>query len=112
MKPEAIHYIFCDDAYLLHLNQAHLKHNTYTDIITFPLSSKGEPVVAEIYISIDRVKENASKFQVPFLHELYRVIFHGALHLCGYKDKGKDEVELMRKKEDHYLQSYLVPRGT
>ena len=111
-KEGEINYIFCDDEYLLQLNQQHLKHNTYTDIITFPLSSKGEPLIAEIYISIDRVKENAEKFKVPFLHELYRVIFHGALHLCGYKDKGKAEVGLMRKKEDQYLKRYLVPRGT
>ena len=111
-KPESIDFIFCDDAYLLQLNQQHLKHNTYTDIITFPLSSKGEPLVAEIYISIDRVNENAQKFQVPFLHELHRVIFHGALHLCGFKDKTKDDIELMRKKEDQYLKSYFVPRGT
>ena len=111
-KPESIDYIFCDDTYLLQLNQQHLKHNTYTDIITFPLSLKGEPLVAEIYISIDRVKENALKFHVPFIHELHRVIFHGALHLCGFKDKTKEDIELMRKKEDQYLKSYFVPRGT
>ena len=111
-KLETLHYIFCNDAYLLQLNQTHLKHNTYTDIITFPLSDKKEPVIAEIYISVDRVRENAEKFDVTFLHELYRVIFHGALHLCGFKDKGKEQVRLMRKKENLYLKLYLVPRGT
>ena len=110
--PDSIDYIFCDDEYLLQLNQLHLKHNNYTDIITFPLSKKGEPLIAEIYISIGRVKENAENFQIPFLLELYRVVFHGALHLCGYKDKLKVDVELMRKKEDQYLKLYLVPRGT
>src|SRR5688572_16537379 len=112
IRPEAVHYIFCNDAYLLNLNRQHLNHNTYTDIITFPLSTKGEPLIAEIYISIERVKENALKFNVPFLHELHRVIFHGALHLSGYMDKKKAEIELMRKKEDQYLKSYLVSRGT
>ncbi|MGZ5190780.1 MAG: rRNA maturation RNase YbeY [Flavisolibacter sp.] len=110
--PDSVHYIFCDDEYLLQLNQHHLKHNTYTDIITFPLSKKGEPLTAEIYVSIDRVKENAQKFKVTFLQELYRVIFHGALHLCGYEDKTKADSELMRKKEEQYLKLYLVPRGT
>ena len=86
-EPSSVHYIFCDDEYLLQLNQQHLKHNTYTDIITFPLSSKGEPLIAEIYISIDRVQENAQKFKVTYEEELHRVIFHGALHLCGFKDK-------------------------
>lgn len=112
MKLGAVHYIFCDDAYLLNLNQRHLKHNTYTDILTFPLSTKGEPLIAEIYISVDRIKENAGKFGATFLNELYRVIFHGALHLCGYKDKSGTDIKLMRRKEDEYLTRYSVPRGT
>jgi probable rRNA maturation factor len=106
-KLEALNYIFCDDSYLLTLNQLHLDHNTLTDIITFPLSFNTEPIVAEIYISIERVRENAQKFEVSFHKELYRVMFHGALHLCGYKDKKPAETQLMRKMEDVYLKRYL-----
>lgn len=105
-------YIFCSDAYLLTLNLNFLKHNTFTDIITFPLSDKHEPVIAEIYISIDRVKENAIAFQTTQAKELHRVIFHGALHLCGYKDKTKAQKQIMREKEDFYLASYFVSRET
>ena len=104
---EEIRYIFCSDDYLLSLNQRHLHHNTLTDIISFDLTEPGQPLQAEIYISIDRVKENAVKFQVPFLHELHRVIFHGALHLCGFKDKKPAEIATMRMKEDYYLGQYF-----
>src|SRR6476469_1264120 len=82
-----INYIFCDDSYLLQMNQEFLKHNTYTDIITFQLSGPTEPLLSDIYISIERVQENARLLHVSFKEELHRVIFHGALHLCGYKDK-------------------------
>lgn len=109
---EQINYIFCTDEYLLSLNKAHLKHNTYTDIITFELSPTGEALVADIYISTERVKENAQTFQTSFQKELHRVIFHGALHLCGYKDKTKEQAQLMRTKEEENLSRYLVPRGT
>lgn len=109
---EALNFIFCTDEYLLQINQQYLNHDTYTDIITFQLNSKHEPIVSDIYISIDRVRENARKFAVPFTTELHRVIFHGALHLCGYKDKSAKDKELMRSKEDHYLEKYFVPRGT
>jgi rRNA maturation RNase YbeY len=105
---EQLQYIFCSDEYLLKINQQYLQHNYYTDIITFDLSEKGGPVSGEIYISVDRVKENASHFEVPFKQELLRVIFHGALHLCGYKDKTKKDQETMRKAEDKYLYYYLV----
>ena len=107
-----IDYIFCDDAYLLGLNRKFLQHNTYTDIITFPLSDPGNPLVAEIYISLDRVRDNAATYNVPVKAELLRVIFHGLLHLCGYGDKTQKEKELMRLKEDHYLKRYNVSRGT
>ena len=108
---EEVNYIYCSDEYLLQINQNFLKHNTYTDIVTFQYSAQGEPVHSDIYISVDRVRENAAGFMAPFLVELYRVIFHGALHLCGYKDKTAGDTKLMRAKEDQYLSGY-VPRGT
>jgi probable rRNA maturation factor len=97
-----INYIFCSDSFLLKLNQGYLKHNTLTDIITFDYSA-GKAIEGEIYISIDRVNENAFKFKKDFDEELHRVIIHGALHMMGYKDKKLVEKTLMRKKEDTYL---------
>lgn len=108
----AINFIFCNDEYLLSLNQQHLNHNTYTDILTFEFSNLNEPLVADIYISVERIKENSMLFHSGFLKELHRVIFHGALHLCGYKDKQKKEVQIMREKEDFYLNQYFVSRET
>ncbi len=102
-KVNKINYIFCSDTYLLEINKKYLTHNFFTDIISFDLS-EGEAVTGEIYISIDRVKENAIIHSASFRKELLRVIFHGVLHLCGYKDKKKSEITLMRKKEDYYLQ--------
>jgi rRNA maturation RNase YbeY len=104
---EQLQYIFCSDEYLLEINKQHLNHNYYTDIITFDLSETPEAVTGEIYISIDRVKDNAQTYKVPVKHELLRVIFHGALHLCGYKDKTEKDQAVMRKAEDKYLQYYL-----
>ncbi len=99
-----IDYILCSDDYLLQINQTHLNHNYYTDIITFDLSdSKGSGVVGEVYISCDRVRENAKIFTTSYLNELKRVILHGALHLCGYKDKTKTKQAEMREKEQFYL---------
>ena len=98
-----INYIFCSDEYLLQINQSALNHDYYTDIITFPLSDKGQPIDAEIYISIDRVKENAPIHNTTFKQEIARVVAHGALHLCGYKDKAKKDVEIMREKEEVYI---------
>ncbi|WP_207511254.1 rRNA maturation RNase YbeY [Longitalea luteola] len=106
-KLEQLRYIFCSDEYLLEINKQHLQHNYYTDIITFDLSENDNAVIGEVYISVDRVKDNARTYKVPFKHELLRVIFHGALHLCGYKDKTKKEEDLMRKAEDKYLHYYL-----
>jgi len=97
-----IDYIFCSDEYLLNINKTYLQHDYYTDIITFELSDTGE-TEAEIYISMDRVKDNAAQFNEPYYKEIRRVIFHGALHLCGYKDKSTAETILMRKMEDKYL---------
>jgi probable rRNA maturation factor len=110
-KIEAVDYIFCSDNYLLQINKAHLAHNTYTDIITFQYSKTFDPIASEIYISIDRVKENSQLYKTYFLGELYRVMFHGALHLCNYKDKLKRDSILMRSKENFYLEKY-VSRGT
>ncbi len=100
---DAINYIFCTDEYLLSLNVAYLNHDTYTDIITFFYSEKDEPVTSDIYISIERVRENAKKYNTTFKNELLRVIFHGALHLCGYKDKTEIEKTKMREMEELYL---------
>lgn len=97
-----LQYIFCSDNYLLNINQKYLNHDYYTDIISFDLSEE-QGIIGEIYISIDRVKENAQKFNVSFETELQRVIFHGALHLCGYKDKTDKQAEVMRRKEDEYI---------
>ncbi len=101
-----INYIFCSDKFLLQMNRDFLQHDYYTDIITFGLSEKNQPIEAEIYISIDRVKDNALSLGVAYKEEMLRVIFHGALHLCGYKDKTKSEISAMRAKEDQYLQLF------
>lgn len=98
-----INYIFCSDSFLLSLNQGFLKHNTLTDIITFDNSDESDGIDGEIYISIERVKENAIKYEVPFDDELSRVMIHGILHLLGYKDKKPAEKALMRKKEEACL---------
>jgi rRNA maturation RNase YbeY len=99
-----IDYIFCSDEFLLEINRAHLGHDFYTDIITFPLNAN--PIMAEIYISVDRVKENATLHQTTFDQELHRVMIHGILHLCGYQDHDEDEKAVIRKKEDYYLSLY------
>jgi rRNA maturation RNase YbeY len=100
-----IQYVFCSDAYLLGINKQFLQHDFFTDIITFDLGGE-EDVNAEIYISIDRVKENALQFGESFQREMLRVVFHGALHLCGYKDKTKSEISLMRLREKKYLDRF------
>ncbi len=101
-----LNFIFCKDEELLELNRKHLDHDYFTDILSFDLSVGEESITSEIYISIDRVRENAQNYKTPFLEELLRVIIHGALHLCGYGDKKKSEISLMRQKEDHYLRLY------
>lgn len=98
-----IDYIFCSDEYLLKLNQRYLNHDTYTDILTFSLANTSLPIIAEIYISVDRVKENAEVLKTDYMTELYRVMIHGILHLCGYNDHSTDEKKIMRQKEDYYL---------
>ncbi len=105
-KLERLDYIFCSDEYLLKINQDFLKHDTYTDIVSFDLSTNTKETTGEIYISIDRVKENAIQLKHHFGVELLRVLFHGALHLCGYGDKTKNEMAIMREKENFYIEMY------
>lgn len=100
-------YIFCSDEYLLEINKTYLKHNYYTDVITFDLSESPDEIVGEIYISTDRVRNNASSIGVTIKEELHRVIFHGTLHLCGYKDKTPTDQKMMRDLEDKYLKKYF-----
>jgi probable rRNA maturation factor len=94
--------VFCSDEYLLNINRQYLKHDYYTDIITFDTSDRGS-VSGELYISIDRVKDNASELDIPFERELKRVIIHGVLHLLGYKDKTTSQQKSIRKREDEAL---------
>ncbi|NLR59836.1 rRNA maturation RNase YbeY [Chitinophaga polysaccharea] len=107
---KSLHFVFCSDAYLLEINKQFLQHDTYTDIVTFEMGEDPAVTEGEIYISIDRVIENATKFKVPITQEQHRVIFHGALHLCGFKDKSKKDAMLMRSKEDEYLEKYFGGR--
>lgn len=101
---QELSYIFCSDDYLLEINEGYLQHDDYTDIITFDLSGDGdEGIVGEIYISVERVKENAISLGEEFEVELRRVIAHGLLHLCGYRDKTKAEAKIMRAMEDKSL---------
>ncbi|SFE53093.1 rRNA maturation RNase YbeY [Sunxiuqinia elliptica] len=100
-----ISFIFCSDDYLLDINRQYLDHDYYTDIITFDYV-EGDDVSGDVFISIDRVRENAETFQVGFQNELNRIIIHGVLHLLGYKDKEADEKKIMTGKEDYYLGDY------
>jgi len=105
---DTLNIIFCSDEYLLSINQQFLEHDYFTDIITFDLSeSKNGAINAEIYISYDRVKDNAKQMKTPISKELHRVIFHGLLHLLGYKDKLKKDEILMRQMEDKLLTKYF-----
>ncbi|TDU43527.1 rRNA maturation RNase YbeY [Gelidibacter sediminis] len=101
-KEGDINYIFCDDAYLLELNVAYLDHDTLTDIISFDYTM-GKQINGDIYISVERVRENASEYGVSFNNELSRVMIHGILHYCGYKDKSETDVSMMRSKENYYI---------
>lgn len=100
-KHESINVIFCSDEFLLRLNKEHLNHDYFTDIITFQYEQ--DPIEGELYISLDRVIENARTHKTPTLQELHRVIIHGVLHMVGYGDKTKEEKMLIREKEDYYL---------
>lgn len=105
-KLAELRYIFVSDDRLLEINRQFLRHDFYTDIITFPLSEPQKPISGEIYISVDRVRENAQEFGSSIKDELLRVIFHGALHLCGYGDKTPAEEKEMRHLEGKYLDIY------
>jgi len=96
-------FIFCSDAYLLEINKQYLNHDTFTDIVTFDSSEEEETIAGDIFISVERIQENAAKFGVPERDELHRVIIHGVLHLCGYYDKKKEDKEQMTFKENDYL---------
>ncbi|WP_183561684.1 rRNA maturation RNase YbeY [Mucilaginibacter sp. SP1R1] len=102
-KLKELTYVFCSDAYLLPLNQQYLDHDTYTDIITFDNSTVEGQIVGDIFISIERIRENAAKFKLTETDELHRVIIHGALHLLGYTDKSVVTKKKMTQKEDEYL---------
>lgn len=104
---ESLQYVFCSDEYLLGINKQFLNHDYYTDIISFDLSEQKGVLIGDIYISVDRVKENAKTHGNLLVQELLRVIFHGALHFCGYKDKKPADVKLMRTMEDKWLKAYL-----
>ena len=105
-KEGDINYIFCNDDYLLQLNQEFLNHDTLTDIISFDYTL-GKEINGDIFISIERVLDNAKDYQVDFSNELHRVMIHGVLHYCGYNDKTQKETQLMRIKENHYTEILL-----
>jgi rRNA maturation RNase YbeY len=102
-KLNELTYIFCSDNYLLQINQQYLDHDTYTDIITFDNADKDKVITGDIFISIDRIHENADRFNQLVVDELHRVIIHGVLHLLGYKDKTPEDNKKMTQKEDQYL---------
>ena len=106
-KEGDINYIFCNDEYLLNLNEQYLDHDTLTDIISFDYSV-GNELHGDIFISIERVQENAQDFKVTFQEELKRVLVHGVLHYCGYKDKSQQDEQLMRNKEDEKIKMFHV----
>ncbi len=105
--PGEINYIFCDDAYLHKINREYLNHDTLTDIISFDYTI-GDLISGDIFISIERVRDNAKEFDVSFHEELLRVMSHGVLHYCGYKDKSEPEEKIMREKEDEKILMFHV----
>ena len=107
IKLRSLSFIFCSDQRILEINKAYLKHDYYTDIITFDLADPGNPVEGEVYISVDRIRDNAEIQQVTLKQELHRVIFHGVLHLCGYKDKLARDKKNMTAEEEKCLRSYF-----
>ena len=103
----ALNFIFSTDRALRTINKKFLQHDFFTDVVTFNLAERDNPVIGEVYISIDRVRDNALRQNEPFQKELHRVIFHGVLHLCGYQDKSRSQLKEMRKAEDIYLSRYF-----
>jgi len=106
---QSIRFIFCQDEYLHHINVEYLNHDTLTDVITFPYSDNEEVINGEIYISVDRIEENASKYKVSSKQELHRVMVHGILHLCGYSDTEEISKKKMSELEDYYLKKLILP---
>lgn len=106
VQTAVLDYIFCNDDFLLEMNKNFLEHDAFTDIITFDLSDSRKAMQGEIYISVDRVRDNAKKFKTTYNDELHRVIFHGVLHLCGFKDKKEKDQKIMRENEDYCLAQY------
>lgn len=106
-EPGEINYIFCDDDYLLNLNKEYLNHDTLTDIISFDYTI-GDLISGDIFISIERVRDNAKDYEVSFNEELLRVLAHGVLHYCGYKDKTEQDTLLMRTKEQEKINMFHV----
>ncbi len=104
---DSLTYVFCSDKYLLKINKDFLSHDYYTDIISFDLSEVPGRLIGEVYISVDRVKDNAKTHGTSLKDELHRVIFHGALHFCGYKDKKPTDAKKMRQMEDAWLSAYM-----
>lgn len=105
-KLHSLNFIFCKDKYLHQINVTYLDHDTLTDVITFPYSNNDSTIEGDIYISLERIIENAKEFNVATIHELKRVMIHGVLHLCGYGDKSDEEAKKMRSKENFYLAAY------
>jgi probable rRNA maturation factor len=104
---DSLTYVFCSDKYLLKINKDFLSHDYYTDIISFDLSDVPGQLIGEVYISVDRVKDNAKTHGTSLKEELHRVIFHGALHFCGYKDNKPSDAKKMRQMEDAWLSAYM-----
>ena len=104
---DTLQYVFCSDKFLLNINKSFLNHDYFTDIISFVLSETRGTLMGEVYISVDRVKDNAKTHKTSYTEELLRVIFHGALHFCGYKDKKPSDTKQMRAQENKWLKSYL-----
>ena len=100
---ENINFILTSDSFLHKINLEYLKHDTYTDIITFEYNEAEEAILSDIYISLDRCRENAKRYKVSLRNELHRILIHGTLHLLGYKDKTKPDKQIMTSKEDYYL---------
>lgn len=107
LKIQQLQFVFCSDKFLLEINRQFLDHDYYTDIISFDLSETKGKLIGEVYISVDRIKDNAKSLRTTIKEELHRVIFHGALHFCGYKDKKPKDAELMRSMENKWLKVYL-----
>lgn len=107
LEPGELQYIFCSDKYLLDMNQKYLGHDYYTDILTFE-NDAGEGVSGDLFLSIDRIRENAETYNVPFMEELARVMIHGVLHLIGYGDQTEDEKKVMRREEAACLEMFHV----